>query len=176
MALVHCNVLLIPKFNSPFFFIYLTVLYSNNHNMHFLDYYYYYHMSRSNEFMQLQFIQKHWLIYSCFEKGCRKKCMRQSRKVLWVVFSSLFLKEISKNGRRGHGHMFASAKGKQQKQVRQLQCQEQVIDHIPYYLSPLSRAQFLRQPFSKQLYTTVHVLTFSLFFFFSFAKVVINHY
>ena len=42
--------------------------------------------------------------------------------------------------------MFASAKGKQQKKVRQLQCQEQCIDHIPYYLSGLSRAQFLRQP------------------------------
>ena len=36
--------------------------------------------------------------------------------------------------------MFARAKGKQQKQVRQLQCQEQCIDHIPYYLSGLSRA------------------------------------
>ena len=39
-----------------------------------------------------------WLIfggaYSCFEKGCRKKCTRQSRKVLWVVLSALFFKEI----------------------------------------------------------------------------------
>ena len=57
-------------------------------------------------------------VYSCVEKGCRKKCTRQSRKVLWVVFSSLFFKEISKNGKKGHGRMFASAKGKQQKQVR----------------------------------------------------------
>ena len=31
--------------------------------------------------------------------------------------------------------MFVSAKGKQPKKVRQLQCQEQCIDHIPYYLS-----------------------------------------
>ena len=38
--------------------------------------------------------------------------------------------------------MFARAKGKQQKQVRQLHCQEQCIDHIPYYLSGLSRAIF----------------------------------
>ena len=54
--------------------------------------------------------------------------------------------------------MSASAKGKQQKQVRQLQCQEQYlsvfyqeqcIEHIPYYLSGLSRAHFFRQPFSK---------------------------
>ena len=77
-----------------------------------------------------------------FEKGCRKECTRQSRKVLWVVLSSLFFKEIWKNGTRGHGCMFARAKGKQQKQVRQLQCQEQCIDHFPYYLSGLSRALF----------------------------------
>ena len=38
--------------------------------------------------------------------------------------------------------MYESAKGKQQNQVRQLQCQEQCIDHIPYYLSGLSRAHF----------------------------------
>ena len=81
-------------------------------------------------------------IYSYFEKGCRKKCTRQSRKVLWVVLSSLSFKEIWKNDTRGHGRMFASAKGKQQKQVRHLQCQEQCIDHIPYYLSDLSRALF----------------------------------
>ena len=54
-------------------------------------------------------------VYSYFEKGCRKKCMRQSRKVLWVVLSLLFFKEIWKNGTRGpargHGRMFAHAKG-----------------------------------------------------------------
>ena len=38
--------------------------------------------------------------------------------------------------------MFESAKGKQQNYVPQLQCQEQCIDHIPYYLSGLSRAHF----------------------------------
>ena len=50
--------------------------------------------------------------------------------------------------------MFASAKGKQQKQARrvQLECQEQCIDRDPRYLSGLSRAHFFRQPFSKQLY------------------------
>ena len=30
---------------------------------------------------------------------------------------------------------------------------EQCIDHIPYYLSGMSRAYFFRQPFAKQLYT-----------------------
>ena len=74
-------------------------------------------------------------IYSYFEKGCRKKCTRQARKVLWVVLSSLFFKEIWKNGTRGHGHMFASAKGKQQTYVWQLHCQEQrilIISHITF--------------------------------------------
>ena len=33
------------------------------------------------------------IIYSYLEKGCRRKCTRQSRKVLWVVLSSLFFKE-----------------------------------------------------------------------------------
>ena len=31
--------------------------------------------------------------YSYFEKGCRKKCARQSRKLLWVILRSLFFKE-----------------------------------------------------------------------------------
>ena len=42
--------------------------------------------------------------------------------------------------------MFASTKGKQQKYFRQLQCQEQFIDHIPYYISGLLRAHVFRQP------------------------------
>ena len=64
-----------------------------------------------------------------------KKCTRQSRKVLWVILSSLFFKEISKNGTRGHGRMFERAKGKQQKWIRQLQCQEKCID-ISYPILP----------------------------------------
>ena len=38
--------------------------------------------------------------------------------------------------------MFANAKGKQQWKIRQLQSQEQRIDHIPNYRSGLSRAHF----------------------------------
>ena len=33
-------------------------------------------------------------IYGYFEKDCRKKCTRQSRKVLWVALRALFFKEI----------------------------------------------------------------------------------
>ena len=53
-------------------------------------------------------------LYWYFEKGYQKKCMWQCRKVLCAVLSSLFYKEIFKNGSGGHGLMFASAKGKQQ--------------------------------------------------------------
>ena len=88
-------------------------------------------------------------VYSYFEKGWPIKCTRQPRKVLWVVLSSLFFKEIWKNGRRDRGDMSVRAKRKQQKQVRQQQCQEQCIEHIPYYLSGLWRARFFRQLFSK---------------------------
>ena len=37
--------------------------------------------------------------YSYFEKGCRKKCTRQSWKVLWVALSSLILKEFERMAR-----------------------------------------------------------------------------
>ena len=53
------------------------------------------------------------LVYSYFEKGCRMKCTRQTRKVLWVVLSSLFFEEIWINGTRGHRRMFAHAEGNQ---------------------------------------------------------------
>ena len=44
--------------------------------------------------------------------------MQQSWKVLWVVLSSLFYKQIWKNGRRGHGLMFASARWKESNKSR----------------------------------------------------------
>ena len=50
------------------------------------------------------------LAYSYFEKGCRTKCTRQPRKVLWAVLSSPFFKEIWKNGRRSREHISASLK------------------------------------------------------------------
>ena len=88
-------------------------------------------------------------VYSYFKKGCQKKCTQQSRKVLWVVLSSLFFKYIYKNGMRSHGIVFAIAKGKLKKWVWQLQGQEKCINHIPYYLLGLSHAHFFQQPFSK---------------------------
>ena len=43
--------------------------------------------------------------------------------------------------------MFASVKGKQEQQVRELQCQEQCIDHFLYFLSELSLSHFFRRTF-----------------------------
>ena len=87
-------------------------------------------------------------LYSHCDWG-RKKCTRQFRKLLWVILSSLFFKEIWKNGTRGHGRMFASAKGKQEKQVRQRQCQEQCIHHIPYCLSGIVACTFFSNNLSR---------------------------
>ena len=72
------------------------------------------------------------------------KSTRHKPKVLWVVLSSLFFKEFGKNGTRGHGRMFPNAKRKATKVSSTAQCHKQCIDHIPYYLSGLSRAHFLR--------------------------------
>ena len=50
--------------------------------------------SQQTLLIKLKFTDKLYSVYSYFEKGCRKKCTRQSRKVLGVVLSSLFFKEI----------------------------------------------------------------------------------
>ena len=57
----------------------------------------------------------------------RKRCMRQSRKILWVVLRSIkFLKEFLENGTRDHRRLFA---------------------HVPYCLSGLSRPHFFSTTF-----------------------------
>ena len=84
-------------------------------------------------------------VYSYFEKVCRKKCTRQSRKVLWVVLSSMFFKEIWMNGTRGHGRV---CEGSNKSRFDGLHCQEQGVDHILYYLSGFSRAHFFRHAFN----------------------------
>ena len=88
-------------------------------------------------------------IYSCFENGCRKKCTRQSRKVLWVVLSSLFFKEIWKNGRRGMDLYLRVLKESNKTKFDSYSVRNSVliISHVTFrdcrvYI-------FLRQPFSK---------------------------
>ena len=91
-------------------------------------------------------------VYSYFEKGCRKKCTRQSRKVLWVALRALFFKEIERKVREATDICLRVLKESNKSRFDSFSRYEQCIDHIPYYLSGLSRAHFFRQPFSKQLY------------------------
>ena len=93
-------------------------------------------------------------LYSYFEKGCRKKYTRQSWKALWVVLSSLFFREIWKNGTKGHEMCLRVLMERNKSRFDSYSRQEQCIDHILYYLLGLSRAHFFRQPFLKQLYST----------------------
>ena len=86
--------------------------------------------------------------YSCFKKG-RKKCTRQSWKVLWVILSSLFFKKFQRIAREAMHLCLRVLEESNISRFEKLQCQEECIDHIPYYLSGLSSAQFFRQPFSK---------------------------
>ena len=59
--------------------------------------------------------------YSYFEKGCREKCATILKDIVGGFEFSFFLKKFERIGTKGHGIVFASAKGKQQKYVRQLQ-------------------------------------------------------
>ena len=55
-------------------------------------------------------------IYSYFQKGCREKSKRQSRKALWAVLSVHCSSEkFERIGTKGHENVFASANGMQQK-------------------------------------------------------------
>ena len=67
---------------------------------------------------------------------------------------------------RGHRRIFANAKRKQQQKIVQLQCQEQRIDHIPYYLSELSCAHFSDNLSRKSCKKTAQSYCFSIFCFF----------
>ena len=87
--------------------------------------------------------------YSCFEEGCRKKWTRQSRKVLWVVLSSPFFKEIWKNGTRGHGPCLKVPKESNKAKFDSYSFRNSVliISHITFRDCRVHI--FLRQPFSK---------------------------
>ena len=58
---------------------------------------------------------RHGFSISLFRERLSKKVHATIPKGIWVVLSSLFFKEFLKNGTRDHGHMFVSAKAKQEK-------------------------------------------------------------
>ena len=89
--------------------------------------------------------------HSYFEKGCRKKVHSPERYCGWFwVHCSLkkFERMIRETMDICLWVLKESRNSKFELQL-QLQCQEQCIDHIPYYLSGLSCTHFFRQPFSK---------------------------
>ena len=88
-------------------------------------------------------------VYSHFEKGCRKKCTQQSRKILWVVLSSLFFKEIWKNRMSPMDVRLRVLKESNKGRLDSYSVREQCIDHIPYYLLGLSLPHFFGKPVSK---------------------------
>ena len=57
-------------------------------------------------------------------------------------FEFTVLQRNLKEWNKGQGTFVCEPKGKQQKKVRQLQCQKQWIDYIPYYLSGWLHAHF----------------------------------
>ena len=64
----------------------------------------------------------------------------------WVL---CFSKKFERIGTKGYGTLFASAKGKQQKKVRQLQSSGTVYWSYPILPFGIVACTFFRQPFSK---------------------------
>ena len=99
-------------------------------------------------------------VYSYFEKGCRKKCTRRSRRALWVVLSALFFKEIGKKGTEGHGQVFTSAKGKQQKWVRHLYTPyiQLIFTLYATYIHFIVNLYSLYTPYLQPIFTYVNLI------------------
>ena len=105
--------------------------------------------SQQTLLIKLKFTDKLYSVYSYFEKGCRKKCTRQSRKVLGVVLSSLFFKEIWRNGTRGKDVCFRMLKESSNRRFDSYFVSNSVliISHITFRESRVDI--FFRQPYSK---------------------------
>ena len=105
--------------------------------------------SQQTLLIKLKFTDKLYSVNSYFEKGCRKKCTRQSRKVLGVVLSSLFFKEIWRNGTRGKDVCFRMLKESSNRRFDSYFVSNSVliISHITFRESRVHI--FFRQPYSK---------------------------
>ena len=89
-----------------------------------------------------------WL-YSYFEKGCRKKYTRQSQRYCGWFLVHCFSKKFQRMARDAMDVCLRVLKESNKSGFDGYSVRKKCFDHIPYYLSGLSRAQFLRQPFSK---------------------------
>ena len=89
-----------------------------------------------------------WLqIYSYFDQGCRKKCTRQSRKGIVGGFegTSCPSKKFERMVQEATDICLRILKESNKSRFDSFSRFEQCIDHIPYFLSGLSHAHFLRQ-------------------------------
>ena len=98
------------------------------------------------------------LIYSNFEKGCREKCTRQSRKVIWDMINTLFLATVAVEP------TFVAFLQHSQTHFHGLSCQFFQISLKNRELKTTHnafqdcRVHFSRQPFSKLLYMSLNIL------------------
>ena len=86
-------------------------------------------------------------VYSYFEKGCRKKCTRRSRKVFWVLCSS---QKFETMAGEAMDICLPVLKERSKSRFDSYSVRNSVLNISPYYLSGLSRARFSR-PFWKKL-------------------------
>ena len=93
-------------------------------------------------------VYKAWVTYSYFETGCREKCTRQSWKALgwfWVLF--FFQRNLKELVRKAMQMCLRVLKESNKSRFDSYSRQEPCTDHIPYYLSGLSRAHFFPTTF-----------------------------
>ena len=76
-----------------------------------------------------------------------------------MALRALFFKEIERKVREATDICLRVLKESNKSRLDSFSRYEQCIDHIPYYLSGLSRAHFFRQPFSKQLYSKARLVS-----------------
>ena len=102
--------------------------------------------------IKLKLTDKLYSLYSYFEKGCQKKCTQQSRKVLWVVLSSLFFKEIWRNDTWAIDVCLQMLKESNNRRFDSYFASNSVliISYITFWDCRVYI--FFRQPFSKLLY------------------------
>ena len=79
-------------------------------------------------------------IYSYFEKGCREKSTRQG--IVGGFEFSVFQRNLKELARKAMELCLRVLKESNKRRFDSYSRQEQCIDHIPYYLSGLSRAHF----------------------------------
>ena len=89
-------------------------------------------------------------IYSYFEKGCREKYTTILKGIVGgFEFFFFFQRNLKELARKGMEMCLRALKENNKSRFDSYSRREQCIDHIPCYLSGLSRAHFFQQPFSK---------------------------